>query len=221
MSDKQLAFEDMPRPVGDFILTQKDIQYMQKFDGAWFHYKDVCTLLQRYAASQPPAVKGAWVKVSERLPEQRIRVLVTYDNLIVLEAYIDIDGQWKFSDPAWALHDTTGITHWMRLPALPGESPTAAGDGDPRETIENILYATGKFFEEQCTELADIILKEIKGAGDGKEDAVAFGDWIGEQNYKSFRTTKHSPVEWFKGGRSDRKAGTTAQLYDIFKNRNQ
>lgn len=60
---------------------------------------------------------------------------------------------------------------------------SAAGDGNYRETIENIIFATGKFYEEQCTELADAILNELKVAGDGKEEAVAFQDWVQENCY--------------------------------------
>lgn len=122
---------------------------------------------------------AVWVKASDRLPEQRIRVLVTYDNLIVIEAYIDFDGRWKFSDPAWALHDTAGITHWMPLPALPGESPTAAGDG--------------------------------------KEDAVAFTNWTLTSECDTYTCTDED--QWTNIYTHENI--TTAQLYDIFKNRNK
>lgn len=56
---------------------------------------------------------------------------------------------------------------WAQLEAkLP---LTAAGDGKAREAIEDILLKTSKHNPEQCSELADAILKDMDRAGDGKE----------------------------------------------------
>ena len=41
-------FEELPKPIGDFILKQEDIKYICTQNGAYFHYSDVCTLLKRY-----------------------------------------------------------------------------------------------------------------------------------------------------------------------------
>ncbi len=42
------------KPIGSFILDQKDIGHIDGRDGAYYHYKDVCTMLnrmkQQYAA---------------------------------------------------------------------------------------------------------------------------------------------------------------------------
>lgn len=153
----------------------------------------------------PPAVKGAeWIYTARRLPNDGDIVFVEYKN----------------GDCSHIAFEESDKQHWLykihRWLDESGESPTAAGDGKDRETTENILFATGKFYEEQCTELADVILKELKGAGDGKEAACDFAEWIiGRGFWQSIYDKK-----WRKQT-NELVADTTAQLYDIFKNRPQ
>lgn len=42
-----------------------------------------------------------------------------------------------------------------------------------RETIEDVLFKTGRHSQEQCSELADLILKDAHGSQSRKEEAVA------------------------------------------------
>lgn len=116
------------------------------------------------AASQPPAVKGLqWVKASE-FQHSISEIYFAKIGAIKGTGHFARSGNFIWEDESGET-----LKHRHHDLYILDESPTAAGDGEAREMIENILYATGKFFEEQCTELADIILKEIKGAGDGKE----------------------------------------------------
>ncbi len=46
--ETELKMVDLPRPIGDFILAQKDIKFEQTSFGVFYHYKDVVTLLSRY-----------------------------------------------------------------------------------------------------------------------------------------------------------------------------
>jgi hypothetical protein len=154
MSDKQIPFEDMPKPIGEFILSQKDIAYMQMFDGAWFHYKDVCTLLNRYAASQPPAVRGTvWVKASERLPKK-----LGKENSVIVRGIDDVGNPFV----AYGFSTFSGLpTMYYELGSKSfvsidvewldesGESPTATGDG--KEAIE---------FSEWLVDNTEIIREE-------------------------------------------------------------
>ena len=39
--------EEIPEPIGKFILKQTDIEPVYTDNGAYFHYSDVCTLLNR------------------------------------------------------------------------------------------------------------------------------------------------------------------------------
>ena len=43
-----IEFVDIPEPIGKFVLDQKDVPFVQGSDGAYWHYKDVLTLLSRY-----------------------------------------------------------------------------------------------------------------------------------------------------------------------------
>jgi hypothetical protein len=45
-----IELKEIPEPIGNFILDQKDIKYIKGNDGAYWHYKDVITLLSRYKA---------------------------------------------------------------------------------------------------------------------------------------------------------------------------
>ncbi len=42
---------DLPRPIGEFILAQKDIIPVQTHNGAYYHYSQVCILLNRKQAT--------------------------------------------------------------------------------------------------------------------------------------------------------------------------
>lgn len=39
--------EELPKPIGDFILRQTDIKPIYTDNGAYYHYADVCKLLNR------------------------------------------------------------------------------------------------------------------------------------------------------------------------------
>lgn len=41
------------RPIGDFIIDQTDIHPFSFHDGSYYHYKDVCTMLNRFKKSSP------------------------------------------------------------------------------------------------------------------------------------------------------------------------
>lgn len=50
--------EDIPKPIGSFILEQTDITPIMGVNGAYYYYGDVCTLLSRYKETlQPEPVK--------------------------------------------------------------------------------------------------------------------------------------------------------------------
>jgi hypothetical protein len=84
------------------------------------------SIAKKYDAS---TTQGAvWVKVSDKLPEQFNRVLVAYDDSIVLEAFVNFDGKWKFIDKEWNLNSASLITHWMPLPNLPSQSTPSKED---------------------------------------------------------------------------------------------
>lgn len=92
-----------------------------------------------------------------------------------------------------------------------------SGERDPyagfRETIENIIHSAGKHNQEQCTEIADAILRDLSiglycqkkksPSGEREVDAVAFHDWVLKNEYVIDNRAEHTH--------------TTAQLYGIFK----
>jgi len=45
---KNIKFEEVPEPIGSFILEQEDIKHVMGNDGAYYHYADVCKLMKRY-----------------------------------------------------------------------------------------------------------------------------------------------------------------------------
>jgi hypothetical protein len=61
MQQEKIKLEEIPQPVGKFILNHKDITPIVTSNGWYWHYKDVVTLLTRYAAVQRPA-GCEWVK---------------------------------------------------------------------------------------------------------------------------------------------------------------
>ena len=46
------AEEEIKKPIGSFILEQKDIYSIPTNTGAHYHYSDVCKLLKRYYQSK-------------------------------------------------------------------------------------------------------------------------------------------------------------------------
>lgn len=78
-----------------------------------------------------------------------------------------------------------------------------------RETIEDILLKTGKHNPEECSEIAEAILQDIPSvAQSGKEDAVAFGEWLKESNWGEKQTWgRHDPPSY----------PTMDELYNIYK----
>lgn len=131
--------------------------------------------------------------------------------------WLEINGH-KWSNNNDELGDNYGsfMAGWKAAKA------TAAGDGNTffRETIEDILFKTGKHNQEQCSELADAILRDTKDAGDGKEDAEAFGEFL-----KDYQSTKYYPIESKAIYGWQLKSGghiyTTTELYQLFKSQNK
>jgi len=69
--DSDLEWEEIPRPIGDFILAQKDLPYEQTSNGAYWHYVQVCEMLSRYGKMPVPKHAGRiWVKAKDRLPDK-------------------------------------------------------------------------------------------------------------------------------------------------------
>jgi hypothetical protein len=90
---------------------------------------------------------GRWVKCSDALPEKRIRVL-TWDGLIVWEAYVDFDGEWKWTNRDEMMGGTEHITHWIPLPPKPRETPVVAGCGELVSALKKIAYTIDFLREE-------------------------------------------------------------------------
>lgn len=187
---------------------------------------------------------SVWVKANERLPEKRIRVLAS-EGHIVWEAYIDFNGKWKWADvdnPAYRAiaYDPSLITHWMPLPSLPDESPTAAGEVSiSRDWINSLLMEFALLYRDMehkdiANDAADYLDQKLnsKGvryildenerliaAGDGKEGQELL-DWIYENDI--IRTEDGTWERWDNGKALYRLfASGIDELYDIFKNRPQ
>jgi hypothetical protein len=64
---EEIKFKEIPEPVGAFIMAQPSLTPLVTANGYYWHYKDVVTLLTRYAATQHPA-GCEWVKCSDWLP---------------------------------------------------------------------------------------------------------------------------------------------------------
>lgn len=86
---------------------------------------------------------------------------------------------------------------------------------DPRMTG---MYQSADGESEFCVRELHVPVKESPtAAGDGKEDAVAFGDWAIENNW----VIGYNNLWWLDDETYKGTGLTTAQLYDIFKNRNK
>lgn len=61
MTQMPLELKDIPEPIGNFILEQKDVEPLMMPDGAYYHYSKVCVMLQRVLtsrfASTPPTTE--------------------------------------------------------------------------------------------------------------------------------------------------------------------
>jgi hypothetical protein len=55
MQKENIKLEEIPEPVGAFIMAQPGLTPLVTANGYYWHYKDVVTLLTRYAAAQHPA----------------------------------------------------------------------------------------------------------------------------------------------------------------------
>lgn len=51
LNKQQLSDEDITKPIGEFILAQKDLSVNPTESGYWYHYADVCTILNRFKAA--------------------------------------------------------------------------------------------------------------------------------------------------------------------------
>lgn len=49
--EQPVKMVEIPKPVGDFILSQSDVHPLQLANGHYYHYADVVNMLKRYAAS--------------------------------------------------------------------------------------------------------------------------------------------------------------------------
>lgn len=73
---------DIQKPIGEFILSQKDIEGTAGNDGTYYHYSQVCTLLRRSNAdieSQLSKAKELLIRVHEALTTQGMMSWVSKD----------------------------------------------------------------------------------------------------------------------------------------------
>lgn len=123
-----------------------------------------------------PQQGAVWVKASDRLPKPATDKEVVFINRTHKASLI-----WKFTSdlgPAlnihmdgWALHQW----EWLDESGQSEEGANAITDKSGlRETIEDIILSAGKHNQEQCTEIADAILRESGQSKEGK--AVAYDD---------------------------------------------
>jgi hypothetical protein len=114
MQQEKIKLEEIPEPVGAFIMAQPGLTPLVTDNGYYWHYKDVVTLLTRYAAAQHPA-GCEWVKCSDRLPGHKKRV------------------KWRDGDNPAHVTDGEISLFEMEKPYLDGwewydESPSKEGD---------------------------------------------------------------------------------------------
>lgn len=116
-------------------------------------------------------VAEGWINVSERLPEQRIRVLGASDGYVrevfygrQSSAVGDATVCWRENDPACFTEPPVRdpITHWMELPAAPAADSAATEQA--RETNEEFAIRHLKDPEFQEAVLNDVRAKRAERA---------------------------------------------------------
>jgi len=50
----------IPTPVGKFIMDQTDLDFVESTNGYYYHYSDVCTLLNRYRKNVIDELNKNW-----------------------------------------------------------------------------------------------------------------------------------------------------------------
>ncbi len=130
-SDK-LYRHAQPAPVVPDEVTAEDCPALVKYDvtevdEAWARGFNACrsAMLQAepvttaYKLGNSPAIPGAWIPVSERMPDDSSDVLCT--------AEFDGPGDWRkkvgyWHEGKWVVYGASWTpTHWMPLPAAPQE----------------------------------------------------------------------------------------------------
>lgn len=66
---------DIQKPIGEFILSQKDIEGTAGNDGTYYHYSQVCTLLRRSNAELESQLAEAKELLKTLVPKLRQREL--------------------------------------------------------------------------------------------------------------------------------------------------
>lgn len=162
---------------------------------------------------QPDA---AWIKASERLPgyETPVRWRDGKDHYYATKGEISLSQMDKPNLEGW---------EWYESGATPSGEIEVADKHGFRETIEDIIFSAGKHNQEQCSVIADVILRDLlivsryqskdeSPAAGREEDAVSFADWANDNYLKCGDEMKWTPQF---GNR--RESFTTGQLYELFK----
>ena len=132
--------------IDEYLVFASDLFYP---DGGWHDMKGCFSLLEEAKAhiykmgkkdneitikgdgyfetvAQPDGsilVRPKWIKCSNRLPEERQELLMTYNDLVMEGRFVN----GKFYHPSVCAHvegycncdEQEGITHWMPLPKIP------------------------------------------------------------------------------------------------------
>jgi hypothetical protein len=136
MQQEKIKLEEIPEPVGAFIMAQPGLTPLVTANGYYWHYKDVVTLLTRYAAAQHSA-GCEWVKCSDRLPghKRRVRWRDGNDHYNVTKGEISLFEMDKPNLEGWEWYD---------------ESPSK--EGKPKnefvEILDNALDAGKQVLDE-------------------------------------------------------------------------
>ena len=77
--------------------------------------RDMVATTRRIIEEEPAVMQ--WIPVTERVPEQKVDVLVVMDDGGMGVDFIDTDGNW-FWATGWS-EDDPKVTHWMPLPEPP------------------------------------------------------------------------------------------------------
>ncbi|HDR8938775.1 TPA: DUF551 domain-containing protein [Burkholderia vietnamiensis] len=115
------------------------------------------------AARRTTPDREAWISVDERLPEAHTFWLVcaeTDEGLTVQSMYFDGKNWIHEGEPTFCHSYMLRPTHWMPLPAAPGQTPVAS----PRDTlIEEIAEMVDHMGEGRRLEEYVGAIREMKG----------------------------------------------------------
>ena len=108
-------------------LTEDDLEEIRKFEAALDEKQKRIENMEKIIEDQQERIdimpEGGWISVKDRLPEQRIGVLVycpEYNNVFAgeLNDYLK-KGQWYFFDDEIKHPIKEEVTHWMPMPKPP------------------------------------------------------------------------------------------------------